>query len=128
MAKQHSKSKRKEPLLPTAVIDDPVIVSDPPSVELPLVLLDLPSVTDEIHSTVEAKFFVFKDKMQQQFCSFFDQFDELLEVKLSAFRQLTSQVSLASISETVDQGISSQDVNLDSFPASPNVAVSLEHN
>ena len=112
----------------TAAIDDPVIVGDPPSVELPLVSLDLPSVTDEIHSTVDAKFSVFKDEMQQQFRSFFDQFIEQLEVKLSSIRQATSQVSSASIFENIDQVISSQDVNLDSFSAPSSVAVQSEHN
>ena len=56
LSKQRSKSKRKDLLLSASAIDNPVIVSDPPSsVELPLVSLDLSSVADEIKGTVRSE-------------------------------------------------------------------------
>ena len=84
LAKQRSKSKRKDPLLLAAAIDSPLIVGDSPSsVEVPPLSLNFPSVTDEIHSTVDAKFSVFKDEIQQHFRLFFVQFNEQFSWRLN---------------------------------------------
>ena len=57
LSKQHSKNNRKDPLLSAAAIDDLVIVGDPSSVVLPLVLLNLPSVAPEINSLTPSRYF-----------------------------------------------------------------------
>ena len=104
LQKQHSKSKRKDPLLCASAVANPVIVNNPPSsVELPPVSLDPPSVLEDFQSTVDAKLAVLKNEMSEQFRSFFDEFNKQLEVKFSSINRSLSQVRSTSSSDTVEQ-------------------------
>ena len=88
-----SKQQSKDPLLSASAVDDPVIVSVPPSsIDLPPVSLDPPLVSEDIESKVSAKFSIVKNEMTDHFRSFFDEFSKSLEVKFSSRNQKLSQV------------------------------------
>ena len=111
-----------------SVVDDLVIVSGPPSsVELTPVSLDPLSVSEDFHSTVDAKLAVLKSEMTDQFCSFFDEFHKQLDVKFSSINQFIRQVRLTSSSNIEQVVFPSQDVNNPSISALPPIAVQSKH-